>query len=173
MEIKIRREAPKDYERIAEILRLAFGRVNESLLVEKLRLNKTYLPELSLVAEVDLLVVGYVLFFPLEISNGEERYKTLMLAPLAVHPTYQNKGVGSKLTITGLSIARDLGFKSVLLVGHPTYYPRFGFERASKWGIKLEISVPDEAFMAIELALHALLESQGTVVLPQEFHDCT
>ncbi len=172
LEIKIRLETEDDFQQIREVLRLAFKRPNESVLMEKLRRNKAYLPELSLVAESDNRVIGHILFLPIDIVSENKRCETLMLAPLSVHPDFQNQGVGSKLVTEGLSAARKFGFHSVLVVGHPTYYPRFGFERASKWGIQVDSTVPDEAFMAIELAPNALLECRGRVTFPQEFYDC-
>lgn len=172
LKIKIRPETEKDYAQIAAVVTAAFGRAVESRLVDKLRLKKEYIPELSLLAEHELEIIGHILFFPVNIRLKGDRLVTLSLAPLAVHPNFQNRGVGSRLAEEGLALARKLGFRSVIVVGHPTYYPRFGFRRASEWGLKLNVKAPDEAFMGIELAPKGLGESGGTAELPQEYLDC-
>ena len=174
MKVKIRPETEADYAQIFAVVQAAFGRANESRLVDMLRHKKEYIPALALVAEHEQAIIGHILFFPVEIHRGTERLKTLTLAPLAVHPDFQKKGVGSQLSKEGLAAATKQGFHSVTVIGHPTYYPRFGFERASKWRLKFDerVPVPDEAFMAKELVPNGLKEGGGTLVFPQEFFDC-
>ena len=88
---------------------------------------------------------------------------------MAVLPKFQKKGIGGSLIIEGLKKAKELGYKSVIVLGHKEYYPKFGFKKASKWGIVCPFEVPDEYFMAIELTAETLSEKTGTVVYPQEF----
>jgi predicted N-acetyltransferase YhbS len=88
---------------------------------------------------------------------------------LAVLPELQKQGIGEKLITEGLRKAKELGFSSVIVVGHKDYYPKYGFEKASKWNIKCSFKVPDEAFMAIELNIGALTEKSGIVEFPKEF----
>ena len=88
---------------------------------------------------------------------------------MAVHLDYQKRGIGSKLIEKGLTMAKKLGFKSVIVLGHPEYYPRFGFEAASKWGIRAPFDVPEDAFLTIELTRNGLKNRRGTAEYPKEF----
>ncbi len=128
------------------------------------------MPELSLVAEMDDKIVGHILFSKIQIV-GESIYDSLALAPMAVIPEYQMKGLGSKLVARGLYRAKELGFNSVIVLGHKDYYPKFGFQRASKCGIKCPFKVPDEVFMAIELTENALDGESGIVQYSDEFNE--
>src|SRR5690554_6552013 len=118
----------------------------------------------SIFAESKGEIVGHIMFTELLIKDGDRKYESLALAPLSVLPEYQNRGIGSKLILQGFNISKDLGYKSVIVLGHEKYYPRFGFKPASKWGIKAPFDVPDEAFMAIELEDGSLSSITGTVV---------
>ncbi|OGU55258.1 MAG: GNAT family N-acetyltransferase, partial [Ignavibacteria bacterium RBG_13_36_8] len=144
---------------------------NEGKLICNLRCNDDFISELSLVAEIDDSIVGHILFFPLRIISENSIHKCLSLAPMAVTPDYQNKGIGSKLVRAGLDKAKSLGFNSCVVLGHPKYYPRFGFKHASKWGIKAPVEVPDEAFMAAELISDSLSKVSGVVEFPKEYYD--
>jgi putative acetyltransferase len=150
---------------------LAFNQPNEGRMIEALRKNKKFISELSLVAEIDSKVAGHILFFPLNIISGEKSFEVLSLAPMAVLPEYQNNGIGKKLVTEGLKKSKEMGYKAVVVLGHPTYYPKFGFERASKWNIKLPIeNVPDEASMAIELEEGFLKDKAGIIEYPAEYY---
>lgn len=107
----------------------------------------------------------------LYIENDENKYDSLALAPVSVLPEYQNKGIGSKLIRESLNIAKELGFKSVIALGHDKYYPRFGFKPASTWGIKASFPVPDEAFMALELEVGGLDGVTETVIYSKELFE--
>jgi predicted N-acetyltransferase YhbS len=168
MEISIRQEEEKDFEMVYEINKLAFGQENESKLVENIRKGENFVPELSLVAESDGEVVGHILFSKIKLV-GEGEFESLALAPMAVVPKLQKQGIGGKLVNAGLEIAQKLGFESVIVVGYHEYYPRFGFVKASKWGIKCPFEVPDEAFMAVELVKDSLKGKAGMVQYPKEF----
>lgn len=168
MEVKIRQEEKKDYERVYEINKQSFQQEDESKLIEKIRVGESFVPELSLVAELDGEIVGHILFSKIKIV-GEAEYDSLALAPMAVVPRLQKQGVGGKLVSTGLETAKKLGFESVIVVGYKEYYPKFGFEKASKWGIKCPFEVPDEAFMAVELVENSLKGKAGTVQYPDVF----
>jgi putative acetyltransferase len=168
MDLLIRHEEKKDCKDIYEVNRLAFGQENEGKLVDKIRSGSNFVPELSLVAVTGRKIVGHILFSKIKII-GSSVFETLALAPMAVIPAFQKQGIGSKLIKKGMSKARELGFDSIIVLGHKDYYPRFGFERASKWGIKCPFEVPDEAFMAIGLTKKALKVKAGTVEYPEEF----
>jgi len=172
LDVKIRQESEADLAEVLEVVRLAFGRNSESQLVEKFRQNPNYVPELSLVAEYEGHVIGHILFFPIEVKVDDEALQTLILAPLSVHPSYQRRGVGGELVKAGLATVKQRGHRSVLVVGHPNYYPRFGFRRASEWGLKMKEANPPEAFMAIEFIEGGLKRSRESFHFPMELFDC-
>ena len=170
-EILIRHETPDDYESITQINNAAFGRKNESLLVENLRKTTLFNTQLSLVAEYYSRLIGHILFYPVKIKNNRGGFEMLALAPMSVLPEFQKKGVGAMLIRRGLKIAKELGYKSVNVLGHAEYYPKFGFEPANKWGIRPPFPVEDIYFMAQELVPEALENTGGVVVYPDEFND--
>jgi putative acetyltransferase len=169
MDIVIRKEAQQDHPHVRRVNDLAFGQPNEGAMVEQLRSNPRFIPELSLVALDGDVVAGHILFFPIDIITADDRKTSLSLAPLAVHPDRQGRGIGGRLVAEGLSVARRLGFDSVIVTGHPDYYPRFGFRPASEWGIRSPVEAPDEAFMALELTEGGLEGKAGVVEYPQEY----
>ena len=167
----IRKEERDDYPGITEALGIAFGRENEGDLVQRLRVNPSFLHELSIVAEIDSRIIGHILFFPIRIVSGDIRFPSLALAPISVVPDYQGRGVGKQLIMHGLTRSAELGWKSVIVLGHAAYYPRFGFRPASKWNIKAPFEVPDDVFLAKELVENGLKDVRGTVEYPEEFDD--
>jgi putative acetyltransferase len=173
LDVKIRQESAADSAEVLEVVRLAFGRSVESQLVEKFRQNTNYVPELSLVAEYDGHVIGHILFFPIEVKVDGKVLQTLVLAPLSVHPSYQRRSVGGELVKAGLAIVKRRGYPSVLVVGHPNYYPRFGFRRASEWGFQMKEADPPEAFMAIEFIEGGLKRCRESFYFPMELFKCT
>lgn len=171
-ELIIRSESQKDFRQITKINDIAFNQPNEGLMILALRKNKKFIPELSLVAEINKKLVGHILFFPINIISDEKSYGVLSLAPMAVLPYLQRKGIGKKLVVEGLKKSKDIGFKAVVVLGHPTYYPKFGFEPASKWNIKPPIEdVPDEASMALELVEGSLKGKAGVIEYPAEYNE--
>lgn len=150
---------------------LAFKQKNESLLIDKLGFNSKFIDELSIVAVFEDEVIGNILLFPIDIMDNEIIHDSLALAPMSVLPKYQGKGIGGKLISYGLIASRKLGFESVIVLGHKDYYPKFGFEPASKWNIKAPFEVPEEVFMAIELVDNALSKISGIVLYPKEFSE--
>ncbi len=167
----IRPETSGDYETIGRINEAAFGRDAESRLVETLRRTDAFLPELSLVAELEGVPVGYILFYPVRIRAEASSFPTLALAPMAVLPEYQNKRIGSTLVIAGLRYAQEGGHRSVIVLGHPAFYHKFAFKTASEWGIEPPFDVPDVSFMALELVLGELEGKAGVVEYPAAFDD--
>jgi putative acetyltransferase len=148
---------------------LAFGCEEEAQLVEAMRQTPGHIPELSLVAEHDGRIIGHILLSPIVIETADGSVSTLSLAPMAVRPEFQRRGVGSALVRAGLEAARRLGHESVIVLGHADYYPRFGFVPARPRGIEPPLDVPDEAFMLIELVPGALAGVRGTVRFPPEY----
>ena len=167
--IEISTEQEVDFPKIKRLLDLAFGGTQESELVQSLRQCSAYISDLSLVLEVDGQLIGHILFSKADIVQDANRTPTLGLAPMSVHPSWQRKGWGKKLIIHALKKAKKLGHGSVVVLGHHTYYPRFGFQPASKFGIYSEWQVPDENFMVLELHKGALVGVRGTVKFATPF----
>ncbi|MNY35374.1 Acetyltransferase (GNAT) family protein [compost metagenome] len=140
-------------------------------MVDALRNNPTvFVPELSIVATEKNNIVGHILFTKINIKGDKGLInESLGLAPMAVIPEFQKNGIGGQLIRKGLEVAKDLGFKSVIVLGHEHYYPKFGFEPADIWKIKAPFEVPSNVFMAIELVNDGLKNISGTVVYPKEF----
>ncbi len=165
----IRPEKIEDYRSIHEVNELAFGGRDEADLIENLRKTDSFIPELSLVAIQNQEVIGHILFSLIVIKSKKQVTPALALAPMAVHPEFQNKGVGSKLAVQGLEDCRRLGHRIVVVIGHPGYYPRFGFLPARDKGLQVPFPVPDEAFMVLELVPGALKAAQGQIIYPPPF----
>lgn len=140
-------EQPEDIISIRQVNRVAFGGEYEAKVIDRLRQNCPDI--LSLVVKDGEDVVGHILFSPAQIvKDGGGHISGMGLGPLAVHPDYQGLGIGSALCKVGLQRIKKNGYPFVVVLGHPGYYPRFGFERASAYGIKTAFQdVPDEAFM--------------------------
>jgi putative acetyltransferase len=169
MDIKIKGETKDDYSIITQINNLAFGGTGESQLIFNLRNTNHFIPDLSLVASVDDRILEHIIFYPVTIDAENNTYPTISLAPMAVHPDYQKKGIGTKLVIDGLQRCKDMQFDSVIVLGHQEYYPRFGFKPASQWNFYSDFDAPDEAFMALELKEKSLAGKSGKVVYPKEY----
>lgn len=169
MKIVVRAERNSDYQEISMLNDLAFGQENEGLLIEALRKRKEFIKELSLVAILEGQISGHILFTPVSISGNGKSTISLALAPMCVMPELQNFGIGSQLVEHGLKAAQSLGFRSVIVLGHKEYYPRFGFKPASFFEITCPFEVPDECFMALELQDQALIGISGMVSYPIEF----
>ncbi|WP_408010441.1 GNAT family N-acetyltransferase [Pseudalkalibacillus sp. A8] len=167
---KIRGEVVEDIQKIKEVNDQAFGQENETRLIEAIRKSDSFIPELSLVAKTgDGDVIGHILFSLISIETKDGEESVLALAPMAVKPDCQNKGVGSALVRVGLERCEAAGYRSVVVLGHPEFYPRFGFVRASTKGIRPPFEVPDAAFMVNELVPGSLEGTKGTVQYPEAF----
>jgi len=162
--VQVRVENENDLQAIRAVNQSAFETPSEANLVDALR--KQVQPIVSLVAEENGQIVGHIMFSPVSLS-GHSDFKVMGLAPMAVAPEHQNKGIGSALVKAGLEQCKQLGFSAVVVLGHPKYYPRFGFSPASKFRIDSEYDVPDEVFMAMELMPEGLSGKSGKV----RFHD--
>ncbi|HLL77770.1 MAG TPA: N-acetyltransferase [Pyrinomonadaceae bacterium] len=165
--ITVRSEQAGDIDAVRRVNELAFGRPEEAALVEALR--RAADPHVSLVAADGNRVVGHIFFSPVTIESGESTSAAMGLAPMAVVPEYQRRGVGSLLVREGLEECRRAGCDAVVVLGHPEYYPRFGFRPASRFGLRCEYTVPDEAFVALELVPGALAGRRGLVKYRPEF----
>ncbi len=155
--LRIVDETPADFQAVRRINEAAFDTRAEAELVEVLRERAK--PLISLVAEDEGAIVGHILFTPVTVEDCESCL--FGLAPMAVDPARQRSGIGSRLVREGLSRCEQVGAAGVVVLGHPGYYPRFGFRPASAFGIASEYAVPDAAFMALELADSSLERVSG------------
>ncbi len=155
----IRAETPADLDVIRAVNRIAFDSDEEPMLVDGLRDGGHVL--VSLVAEIDEEVVGHILFTALPIEIGDDTLHAAALAPMAVRPEYQNQGIGSALVMAGLGRCRELALDAVVVLGHPNFYPRFGF--SAELAGNLRAPFEGDAFMALELRLGILDGCDGTV----------
>ena len=156
----IRAEQEDDRAAVHAINVAAFETSSEADLVDALREQAT--PVVSLVAEDNGAIVGHIFFSPVSLS-GHPGLKVMGLGPMAVAPEHQSKGIGSALVRMGLEQCKELGFVAVVVLGHPEFYPRFGFSPSTRFGISSEYDVPEEVFMATELEPAALEGKTGTV----------
>jgi putative acetyltransferase len=168
--MEIRTEKPEDIEAVRNINIAAFGRENEANLVDRLRgIASTF----SFVAVQSDRLVGHILFSPVVVAGKcSSNLSILGLAPVAVLPNYQRQGIGTLLIREGLKECGRSGFQAVVVLGHPDFYPRFGFIPASRKSLGCEYDVPDEAFMVLELESGALQDCSGTVKYRSEFSLC-
>jgi putative acetyltransferase len=165
----VRNERPEDIAAIHDIHKQAFNSLAEADLVDMLRANGK--ASISLVAvDDDDRILGHILFSPVTIEPAQRAISALGLAPMAVLPEFQRQGIGSLLVSRGLEECRKAGHDCVVVLGHPRYYPRFGFAPASRYGIKSEFDVPDEAFMVLELNEKALPRREATAKYQPEFN---
>lgn len=170
MTITIRPETTADLPAIYAINQQAFeGRTAEPGLVNAIREGEGFIPELSMVAEVDGRPVGHILFSPISITTQGGEIPALALAPMAVLPAFQNGGIGSELVRAGLEAARQMGHAIVIVLGHPNFYPRFGFSASLARALECPYGDCGEAWMAQELVEGALAGVRGRVVYPAAF----
>ena len=166
--MKIRAYTEQDREAVYALHAHAFDGLDEADLVQALHDDGAAV--LSQVAERDGAVVGHILFSSLGLAPAPARPRYLAaLAPMAVLPDYQRKGVGEALVRASLDALEEAGCDGVIVLGHPAYYPRFGFTPASGFGIGFPGSVPEEAFMALSLRVGGLEDCRGTVVYHPAF----
>ena len=167
MNFFIRKEKKEDYKITEEVVKEAFANEeysdqSEHRLVASLRNSDEFIPDLSLVALHRDKIIGHILLSKIFIVKDEKSIESLALAPVSVLPNYQNKS---------LEVAEKLNFDSVIVMGHSEYYPKFGFKKASNWGIKAPFEVPDEFLMAIELKKNALDKTSGIIQYSDAFFE--
>jgi putative acetyltransferase len=171
--ICIREERPVDIENVRKLnekaFTQAFGQSPEADLVDRLRENCSNI--LSLVAVQNDQVIGHIYFSPVNIS-GDKIIEGIGLGPMAVLPEFQRRGIGSQLVQAGIEILKRRGYTFIIVLGHPEYYPRFGFKRASHSGIRSQWEgVPDEAFMILILNEEAMIGVYGIARYRNEFDE--
>jgi putative acetyltransferase len=163
--VRVRNESVEDEAAILAINEAAFGGPDEAVLVDRLRDGGHAL--ISLVAEVNAGIVGHIMFSRMWIRSATGLVPAVALAPVAVLPKYQRRGIGGRLIRYGLELLREQGEKIAIVVGHPDYYPRFGF--STDRTRRLSSTFPADAFMAMELSAGVLDGVEGAVVYPPAF----
>ncbi|MGB3260674.1 GNAT family N-acetyltransferase [Paenisporosarcina sp.] len=169
--MRIRTETKNDFKHVFNLNYTAFGnRDDEAKLVEQIRFSDGFIPELSIVAEAQGNIVGHLMLSKAKLTNKVGDKEVIVLAPVAVLPEFQKKGIGSKLIKEGLKRAKKEGYGLVFLIGHPDYYPKFGFQPARAHGMELtQYQVPDDVFMVCELKDGELENSVGELHYPKAF----
>ncbi len=165
----IRQEIPADIPAIFEVNYQAFAHFDEARLVDALRDARIFNPELSLVAVDGDRIIGHIMFPPVTIESPRISTPAIALSPLVVHPEFQCLGVGAALVEEGLTVCRSLGHRIVVVIGHPAYYPRYGFRPAREHGILAPFPVADDVFMVLALEPGALDGIEGIVKYPAAF----
>jgi putative acetyltransferase len=158
--MQIRPEHADDIFAVHAVNAAAFETSAEAKLVDALREQAR--PIISLVADDAAAIVGHIMFSPVTLA-AHTRLSLAGLAPMAVVPSRQRQGIGSRLVREGLERCRQAGFAGVVVFGHAEYYPRFGFVPASRFGLRSEYDVPDDVFMVLELETGALQGKSGTI----------
>ena len=173
--ISIRPEHPDDFSTVERLVEEAFRPLaisdhTEHLLVAALRRSESFIPALSLVAEIaPHRIVGQVLLTRIAVAGESGVFDTLGVAPLSVAPAFQRQGVGTALMHEAHRRARRLGFTSALLVGHAAFYARLGYLPASRFGIRFPFDAPNDCCLAVELVPGALSGISGVVRYPAAF----
>jgi putative acetyltransferase len=164
----VRSEAQKDWSAVLQVNASAFKTPAEANLVDRLRQEAQ--PVVSMVAEDGGVVVGHIMFSPVTLT-GYPALKIMGLGPMAIAPGLQRKGIGSSLVRAGLEECKKLSFGAVVVLGHPEYYPRFGFVPSIRFGIRWEHQVPEEVFMMLELESGFLDGASGIIRYHAAFDD--
>lgn len=163
----IREEQPADVPGVRQVNLLAFDRPAEANLVDLLRERRLFL--ISLVAEFKDRIIGHIAFTRVTLDPGPGNLAGAGLAPVAVLPEVQRQGVGALLIRAGLDLCRQKSMDYVVVLGHPDYYPRYGFQPARQFGIACPWPVPEDVFLAQELRPGALASIRATVRYLPEF----
>ena len=170
MELTIRRENPAEYRAVEDITRAAFWDVNvpgcdEHYLAHILRDAQCFVPELDLVAILDNVLVGNIMYTRAALEDMQGRkHEVLSFGPISVLPEYQGKGVGRALIERSAELARQMGFTAILIYGDPAYYSRLGFLPAEQYGIKGKYGMYSPALQVLELIPDTLKDISGTFI---------
>ncbi len=177
MNMHVRNACDSDTPAIADIVRAAFGAVSGQEiadLIADLLADPSAYPLVSLVATVDTTIVGHILFTSAHIQLSQRMVSAAILAPLAVHPTHQRQGIGSRLIEAGLKQVQATGVELVFVLGHPGYYPKYGFSPAGIQGFDAPYPIPPEdasAWMVQELHPGIIGHVRGHVICAKALDD--
>ena len=166
--ITVRPETPDDVRAIDVVHISAFGGEAEAQLVSALRASSSYNRELSLVAELGGRIVGHILLTRVPLRKGGQEKHVLALGPMSVVPSQSHRGIGSELIQAGIRLAREKGYGSIVVLGHPEYYSRFGFVQAKDRHVTCNLPAPAEALTVLEVE-PGNLAGGGHVEYPEPF----
>jgi putative acetyltransferase len=166
--IKVRAEVAGDFNAIDVVNLSAFEGEAEAQLVADLRNSPEFIPDLSLVAELNGRIVGHVVLSRVKLKSGGAETEILALGPMSVVPSQSHRGIGSELIDAAVARAKPLCYTAIVVAGHPEYYKRFGFKPAADWGVSSNLSIPVDALTAMEL-VDGALASGGEVQYPDIF----
>ena len=166
--MKIRQEQISDYPKIYDLVKNAFATApqkdgDEQDYVNKLRESKNYIPGLSLVAEENGELIGYIMLTSTQIKSEQKTFTELLLSPLCVEFSHRNAGIGAKLVNESFRLAKAMGYSVIFVVGDPKYYSRFGFKCICEFGIINGGNIPEQFVMGCELVSNALKNKKGTI----------
>jgi len=168
--VQVREETPEDVRAIDVVNLSAFQGENEAKFVTALRQSAAFIPELSLVAELNGRIVGHILLSAVMLMGKDSEKKILALAPMSVVPSQSHRGIGSALVRAAVTKAGSLGYAGIVAVGEPEFYRKLGFEPANRWGLRTSLPVAEDWVTAIELIAGAL-NGGGLVRYPELFLD--
>ncbi len=167
-EIIVRAETPEDVRAIDVVNLSAFEGEAEAQLVGEVRGSSYFVPDLSLVAELNGRIVGHVLLSRMVLKRAAAGIEILALGPMSVVPSQSHRGIGSELIQAAVARAKPLGYGAIVVAGHPEYYQRFGFRPASEWQVSCNLTLPEDALSAMELK-SGVLAGGGQVEYPAVF----
>ena len=176
MDVKLRHITKEDYYNVEYTAKKAFWNLNmpgcdEHYLVHRIWDEPGYVPEISLLAEINNEVVGFILYTRCRLETENGNVEVLTFGPLCVDPEYQKTGIGKKLLLESMELAKAQNFKGILICGVPEYYPKFGFKTADKFGITMPDGSNFDAFMGYELVEKGLSDNKGKFFEPDSL-DC-
>ncbi len=167
-QIKVRAEVPDDFRAIDVVNLSAFQGEAEAQLVDELRKSKAFIPDLSLVAELNNRIVGHVVLSKVALMTGQGKQEILALGPMSVVPSQSHRGIGSELIDAAIARAKALCFGAIVIAGHPDYYLRFGFKPAADFELTSNLPIASDAITAMELTAGALAGG-GEILYPDLF----
>ncbi len=167
-QIRVRAETPEDFSAIDVVNLSAFEGEAEAQLIAELRKSPSFIPDLSLVAELNGRIVGHVVLTRVKLVSDQGESEILALGPMSVVPSQSHRGIGSELIDAAVARARPLCYNAIVVAGHPDYYLRFGFRPASDWGLSCNLPIPEDALTAMEL-VEGALAGGGRVEYPELF----